>query len=137
MLVLFLVTFVNLLGFGLLTPLLPFYVERVGGGPELITIIIASYSLMQFLIGPTIGRLSDKYGRKPLLSEPGFPCSILWILLASSYHFKKTYFQTPMILVAFFETTPSSQPKASPKSLRLWEIASRAAVICRSFVTPY
>ena len=67
MLVLFLVTFVNLLGFGLLTPLLPFYVERVGGGPELITIIIASYSLMQFLIGPTIGRLSDKYGRKPLL----------------------------------------------------------------------
>ncbi len=67
MLVLFLVTFVNLLGFGLLTPLLPFYVERVGGGPELITIIIALYSLMQFLIGPTIGRLSDKYGRKPLL----------------------------------------------------------------------
>ena len=68
MLVLFLVTFVNLLGFGLLTPLLPFYVERVGGGPELITLIIAVYSGVQFLTGPTIGRLSDKFGRKPVLA---------------------------------------------------------------------
>ena len=81
MLVLFLVTFVNLLGFGLLTPLLPFYVERVGGGPELITIIIAVYSGVQFLTGPTIGRLSDKYGRKPVLAWTTAGAAISHVLL--------------------------------------------------------
>jgi len=67
MLPLFLITFVNLLGFGLIIPLLPFYIERVGGGPEIITLVIALYSLLQFLIAPTIGRLSDRYGRRPVL----------------------------------------------------------------------
>ena len=81
MLVLFLVMFVNLLGFGLLTPLLPFYVERVGGGPELITIIIAVYSGVQFLTGPTMGRLSDKYGRKPVLAWTTSGAAISHVLL--------------------------------------------------------
>jgi DHA1 family tetracycline resistance protein-like MFS transporter len=67
MLVLFLITFVNLLGFGLIIPLLPFYIERVGGGPEIITLVIGLYSLLQFLTAPTIGRLSDRYGRRPVL----------------------------------------------------------------------
>jgi len=67
MLTLFLITFVNLLGFGLIIPLLPFYIERVGGGPEIITLVIALYSLVQFLTAPTIGRLSDRYGRRPIL----------------------------------------------------------------------
>ena len=67
MLVLFLITFVNLLGFGLIIPLLPFYIERVGGGPEIITLVIALYSLLQFVTAPTIGRLSDRYGRRPVL----------------------------------------------------------------------
>ena len=67
MLVLFLITFVNLLGFGLIIPLLPFYIERVGGGPEIITLVIALYSLLQFLTAPTIGRLSDRHGRRPVL----------------------------------------------------------------------
>ena len=67
MLSLFLVVFVNVLGFGLIVPLLPFYVERLGGGPETVTLIIALYSLLQFITAPLIGRLSDRYGRKPLL----------------------------------------------------------------------
>jgi DHA1 family tetracycline resistance protein-like MFS transporter len=67
MLGLFLVTFVSVLGFGLITPILPFYMERVGGGPEIITLVIALYSLLQFLMAPTIGRLSDRYGRRPVL----------------------------------------------------------------------
>jgi DHA1 family tetracycline resistance protein-like MFS transporter len=67
MLALFLITFVNLLGFGLIIPLLPFYIERVGGGPEIITLVIALYSLLQFVTAPTIGRLSDRYGRRPVL----------------------------------------------------------------------
>lgn len=65
--VLFLIVFVNVLGFGLIVPILPFYVERLGGGPEAVTLIIALYSLLQFLTTPLIGRLSDRYGRKPLM----------------------------------------------------------------------
>jgi DHA1 family tetracycline resistance protein-like MFS transporter len=65
---LFLVVFVNVLGFGLIVPLLPFYVERLGGGPATVTLIIALYSLLQFLTAPLIGRLSDRYGRRPLMA---------------------------------------------------------------------
>ncbi len=67
MAILFLVIFVNVLGFGLIIPLLPFYVERLGGGPEMVTLIIAMYALIQFIVAPWIGRLSDRYGRKPVL----------------------------------------------------------------------
>jgi MFS family permease len=66
--VLFLVIFVNVLGFGLIIPLMPFYVERLGGSPEVVTLIIALYSLLQFLTAPLIGRLSDTYGRRPILA---------------------------------------------------------------------
>ncbi len=57
MAILFLVIFVNVLGFGLIIPLLPFYVERLGGGPEMVTLIIAMYALIQFIVAPWIGRL--------------------------------------------------------------------------------
>jgi DHA1 family tetracycline resistance protein-like MFS transporter len=66
--VLFLIIFVNVLGFGLIIPLLPFYVERLGGGPEVVTLIVALYSLLQFLTAPFIGRLSDRFGRRPVLA---------------------------------------------------------------------
>jgi DHA1 family tetracycline resistance protein-like MFS transporter len=67
MFTLFLVIFVNVLGFGLIIPLLPFYVERLGGSPEIVTLIIALYALVQFVTAPIIGRLSDRFGRKPVL----------------------------------------------------------------------
>jgi len=67
MLILFLIVFVDLVGFGIMIPLLPFYVERVGAGPEIITITLGLYSLFQFVAAPPLwGRLSDKYGRKPI-----------------------------------------------------------------------
>jgi DHA1 family tetracycline resistance protein-like MFS transporter len=64
---LFLVIFVNVLGFGLIIPLLPFFVERLGGGPETVTLIIAMYALIQFATSPFVGRLSDRFGRRPVL----------------------------------------------------------------------
>jgi len=67
MLSLFLITFVNILGFGLIIPLLPFYIERVSGGPEIVTLVVSLYALLQFLMAPTIGRLSDRHGRRPVL----------------------------------------------------------------------
>ena len=67
MFTLFLVIFVNVLGFGLIIPLLPFFVEQLGGGAETVTLIIAVYALVQFATAPFVGRLSDRFGRKPVL----------------------------------------------------------------------
>jgi len=78
---LFLVVFVNVLGFGLIVPLLPFYVERLGGGPEAVTLIIALYSLLQFVTSPLIGRLSDRYGRRPVMAWTMFGTILGHLLL--------------------------------------------------------
>ncbi len=89
MAVLFLIVFVDLVGFGLLIPLLPFYVQRVGAGPELITAVLGLYSLAQFVAGPIWGRLSDKYGRKPILviTSAGFAVSYVMLAYADSLAF--------------------------------------------------
>lgn len=80
--VLFLVVFVDLVGFGLLIPLLPFYVERTGAGPGLITIILGLYSLAQFIAAPLWGALSDKFGRKPILALTSIGLGLSYVLLA-------------------------------------------------------
>jgi MFS transporter, DHA1 family, tetracycline resistance protein len=65
--VIFLTVFLDLLGFGLIIPILPYYAERFGATPSVITLIMASYSLMQFLFAPLWGRLSDRIGRRPII----------------------------------------------------------------------
>src|SRR5712671_1938309 len=80
--ILFLVVFVDLVGFGLLIPLLPFYVQRVGEGPQVITAVLGLYSLAQFLAAPLWGAVSDKYGRKPVLVLTSFGFAASYLLLA-------------------------------------------------------
>ncbi len=65
--ILFAVVFIDLVGFGILMPLIPFYVERLGAGPELITLILAIHPLCQSLATPIWGSLSDRFGRRPIL----------------------------------------------------------------------
>jgi DHA1 family tetracycline resistance protein-like MFS transporter len=66
--VLLLIVFVDLLGFGVLIPLIPFYAVRLGLSPEWVTLVIALHSLMQFVGAPILGRLSDRHGRRPVLA---------------------------------------------------------------------
>ena len=63
----FLTTFIDLLGFGIIIPIQPFYAESFGASPATITLLGASYSLMQFLLSGPIGKLSDRIGRRPVL----------------------------------------------------------------------
>lgn len=67
MLVIFLIVFVNLLGFGIILPLMPYYIESLGAGAFTIGLLSASYSLFQFIAAPILGELSDKIGRRPVL----------------------------------------------------------------------
>ncbi|HEV2736833.1 MAG TPA: MFS transporter, partial [Longimicrobiaceae bacterium] len=65
--VVFLTVFLDLVGFGIVIPLLPLYAERFGAGPVGVTWLVAVYSLMQLLFAPWWGSLSDRVGRRPVL----------------------------------------------------------------------
>ena len=63
----FLIIFINMLGFGLILPLLPYYAEGFGASDTVIGFLVAIYAAGQFLGAPILGRLSDQYGRRPIL----------------------------------------------------------------------
>src|SRR6266404_3719930 len=75
LMIVFLVVFIDLLGFGIVLPLLPvlgdeYIAKVVGEGVAkgvVIALLMASFSFMQFLIAPTWGRISDRKGRRPIL----------------------------------------------------------------------
>ncbi len=64
---LLLTVFVDLIGFGIVLPLQPFYAQAYGANPGTVTLVAASYTAMQFICAPLWGRLSDRVGRKPIL----------------------------------------------------------------------
>lgn len=65
--ILFFTLIVVMLGFGMIIPILPFLVEKFGGSGIAMGMLMAIFSLMQFIFSPFWGDLSDRYGRKPLL----------------------------------------------------------------------
>src|SRR5919206_250635 len=64
--VIFVTVFIDLVGFGIVIPVLPYYVEgtRFNASPRMVGLLFASYSVMQLIFAPVLGRLSDKYGRR-------------------------------------------------------------------------
>src|SRR5256885_3343959 len=69
LLVIFITVFIDLVGFGIVIPVLPFYVEgtKFHASTSMVGLLFASYSVMQFIFTPILGRLSDRYGRRPIL----------------------------------------------------------------------
>ena len=69
LLVIFITVFIDLVGFGIVIPVLPFYAEgtKFGATPSQVGLLFASYSVLQLIFSPVLGRLSDKYGRRPVL----------------------------------------------------------------------
>jgi MFS transporter, DHA1 family, tetracycline resistance protein len=86
LLIIFLSVFIDLVGFGIVMPLLPIYSKRFGASGFEIGMIIASFSVMQFLFAPAWGRLSDRIGRRPviLISNAGSAISYALFAVASS-----------------------------------------------------
>jgi MFS transporter, DHA1 family, tetracycline resistance protein len=65
--ILFVVVFIDLLGFGMVIPVMPLYAQELGAAKEWIGLTMAGYSAMQFVFAPIWGRLSDRIGRRPVL----------------------------------------------------------------------
>ncbi|MDL1912032.1 TCR/Tet family MFS transporter [Chloroflexi bacterium CFX6] len=83
LLILFISVFVDLLGYGIMLPLLPFYVQAhaYAGGAAIAGGLMSMYSAVQLVSGPILGALSDRYGRKPILLICLFGTSLAYLLL--------------------------------------------------------
>jgi MFS transporter, DHA1 family, tetracycline resistance protein len=79
---LFLVSVIDILGFGILIPLLPYMGERFGASPEVITPVLGAYSLCQLLSAPFWGALSDRHGRRPILMTSLAGACVSYAMLA-------------------------------------------------------
>lgn len=74
------IVFIDLLGFGIIIPILPFYVRSFGVSDVFIGLLAASYSLAQFVAAPLLGRISDERGRRPVLMLSVGVAGIAWLI---------------------------------------------------------
>lgn len=65
--IIFITIFIDLVGFGIVIPVLPLYAEKYGASETTVGVLLAIYSAMQFVFAPILGKLSDRVGRRPVL----------------------------------------------------------------------
>ncbi len=75
---------VDVIGFGIVIPILPFYATELGASPAVVTFLFASYSLCSFFSSPLLGAVSDKIGRRPVLILSIASTAIGWFVFASA-----------------------------------------------------
>jgi DHA1 family tetracycline resistance protein-like MFS transporter len=80
--IIFLIVFMDLLGFGIIVPLQPFYATMYQASPLQVTILFSIYSICQFVAAPILGILSDRHGRRPVLVLSQFGSAAGYVLLA-------------------------------------------------------
>jgi DHA1 family tetracycline resistance protein-like MFS transporter len=82
----FVFVFIDVLGFSLILPLLPYYAETFAATPTVVGLLLGANAVTQLISAPIIGRLSDRYGRRPMLilSIAGTVASFLMLGLANS-----------------------------------------------------
>jgi DHA1 family tetracycline resistance protein-like MFS transporter len=85
LLVIFLTIFVNLVGFGIIVPLLPFYAETFGASPLVVGLLFGVFSLCQLIASPILGDLSDRYGRRPILIVSLIGTAVSFVMLALAH----------------------------------------------------
>ena len=76
--------FVDVIGIGIVIPILPFYVGSFGASPFLITLLFATYAFCSFLSSPLLGALSDKLGRRPILIVSIASTALGWFVFAGA-----------------------------------------------------
>src|SRR6202012_4515860 len=82
----FLIVAVDVLGFTIILPLLPFYSERLGASATVVGELVSTYAVCQLIAGPILGQLSDRVGRRPILLVSQIGTFIGFLVLAFSHH---------------------------------------------------
>ena len=82
----FLIVAVDVLGFTIILPLLPFYSEHLGASPAVVGALVSTYAICQLIAGPILGQLSDRRGRRPILMVSQFGTLLGFLVLAFSNH---------------------------------------------------
>jgi DHA1 family tetracycline resistance protein-like MFS transporter len=77
----FITVFIDLMGYGMVIPLLPFFVQKQGAGAAATGALGSLYALMQLISGPMLGALSDRYGRRPVLLGCLFGTAMAYLVL--------------------------------------------------------
>jgi MFS transporter, DHA1 family, tetracycline resistance protein len=83
-LIILLTVLVDVIGFGIVIPILPFYVSEFGASAFMVTLLFASYSVCSFLSSPFLGSLSDRIGRRPVLLFSIASTAVGWFVFASA-----------------------------------------------------
>ena len=83
--IILLVVFIDLIGFGMIIPILPLYAQGFAASEWQIGLLLGSYSFMQFLASPVLGGISDRFGRKPVLLCSLLGSAIGYILMANAH----------------------------------------------------
>lgn len=91
--IIFVTIFIDLMGFGILIPILPTFASKELGISDFgIGIIVAIYSLMQFVFNPMLGKLSDKIGRRPVILSTQLLTAVSYMIFAFSNSFALLFF---------------------------------------------
>lgn len=83
--IIFLTVLVNLIGFGIIIPLLPFYAQTFGASPLVIGLLFASFSVSQLIAAPVLGHWSDAWGRRPVLILSLLGTVVSFVMLAVAH----------------------------------------------------
>jgi DHA1 family tetracycline resistance protein-like MFS transporter len=75
---------VDVIGFGIVIPILPFYVSSFGASPFVVTMLFSTYALFSFVSSPFLGALSDRVGRRPVLLASISSTAIGWFVFAAA-----------------------------------------------------
>jgi DHA1 family tetracycline resistance protein-like MFS transporter len=92
LLIIFLTILVNLIGFGIIIPLLPFYATTFGASPLMVGLLFASFSLAQLVASPVLGAWSDKWGRRPILIFSLLGTVVSFVMLAVAHSLAMLFF---------------------------------------------
>jgi DHA1 family tetracycline resistance protein-like MFS transporter len=100
--IIFLIVFMDLLGFGIIIPLQPFYATRYEASPLQVTILFSVYSIFQFVAAPVLGVISDRYGRRPvlILSQIGSALGYVMLGAVTQYHWTNLTLALWMVYVS-------------------------------------